>query len=1068
VEFRILGPLEAWDGDRPVSLGGAKPRALLAVLLLHANQVVPGGRLVDELWGEEPPPAARNVVQSYVSRLRRVLGTGSVIVTRPQGYLLRVSDDALDRSRFEALLRAARRAADERVRATALHEALALWRGPALADVLATPTVVAEAARLDELRIVAVEERIEAELALGLHRELLGELRSLVSAYPLREGFRAQLMVALYRAGRQADALDAYREARRGFVEKLGIEPGRRLRLLERAILADDQSLELAPPARTAPVPAVPAQLPPDVEDFTGRDETLAWLDDLVRPAGSAAGVSTVAISGPAGVGKTALIVHAAHRLRQRFPDGQLWVSLGGASQRPLDPGQVLAQFLRAIGIEADTIPDDLAERSSRYRTALADRRVLVVLDDAASAAQVRPLLPAGAGCAVLVTGRRHLADIPGVSTAVLAVLAPEPAVNLLAKVAGPGRIRVEPSAADRIVRLCGYLPLAIRVAGAKLATREHWPLVRMAERLADERRRLSELHVGDLDIRATFELGHQALEPGDQRVFRLLGLVLAPDFPAWVAAALLDVDVAEAEERVDRLVDARFVEVAGRTPDGQTRYRLHDLLRLFAREQLEDEEPGPAREAALDRLLGAYLRLAARAAALLDGSDDVPGGQAATGAGPWLDLDPDGWLAAERASLVVAVEQASRQSRQAQVTWQLALTLSDFFERHSLWDDWRRTHELALEATRREGDAHAEALVLRRLGDRYLDACDWPKAQALFGASLPIVRELGDRQAEALVLRGLGDIYREQTRWQEALAYFDECLPIFQELGDRRGEAEILRGLGIIHRERGQLTESVACLERCLALSSELGDRRWEAIALRSLGMVYRSQRRFAEARDCFDASLAAFRELDDRRWEAYTCTSLALLTWGQGDLEEADGWLEQALAIFQEFDDRSGEAYGLQVLGDVRRGQGRLDEAAQCLQRCLALFCDLGDRRGEAYGRHSMGLLHQHEGRFEAAVGCFEAAVATFREYCLRPWEARALANLGRSLSSLGADDAAVETLQAALAVSEALDMPEASEVDELRRALLGSRAGLLHRASASAGPARPLADRAGPGTD
>ncbi len=1038
MEFHVLGPFEVRRAGRPLPLGGAKARALLAVLLLHADQLVTDERLIDELWEDRPPPTARNLVQGHVSHLRRALGDDELIVTRPHGYLLRLDGRAgpneLDRIGFERLLQQGL-SAEGRTRAARLREALALWRGAALADVPRTPSVVAEAVRLDELRLVALEERVEADLALGRHQELLGELRSLTAVHPLRDSFRAQLMLALHRCGRQAEALAAYREAYREFADLLGIEPGRRLRQLELAIHTDDPSLDLG--TTGAPAAEGPAQLPPDIEDFTGREDVLAELDRLLDAGGSGVG-PVVVVSGPAGVGKTALATHLARRVRHRFPDGQLWVGLNGAEPQPLEPGRVLAQFLRALGVQG-AIPEDVAERAARYRSSLADSSVLVVLDDAAGTAQVAPLLPAGAGCAVLITSRRQLAELPGARARVLDVLPAGPAVDLLAKVAGTDRVEAEPAAAERIVELCGRLPLAIRIAGARLATREHWSLDRLAGRLADERGRLDELHAGDLDIRVTFGLAYRSLPAADQEAFRLLGLAEGPDVPAWAAAVLFDLDDAAAEERLDRLADARLVEVDARPRTDRARYRQHDLLRLFSRERLAEEAPPEVRQAALDRLLAACVSRSARAAARLDESGRTPSPEDLGPGDSWLDRSPDAWFATERPGLVAAVGQAARAARWPAV-WQLALALSDFFERHSLWDDWRATHELALLATRRVRDRRAEAQVLRRLGDLRLDEGDWPAAQDRLAASVATAREVGDRQTEALALRALGDLHREQTRWEQALAYYDECLPLFRGLGDRHGEAEILRELGIIHREQGAAGAAVDCLERCLALPAARTDRRWEAIARRSLGMAYRSQRRLTEARDCFDASLAAFTELEDRRWAAYTCTGHGLLSWDQGQLAEAADWLDRALATFRDYDDQSGEAYALQVLGDVRREQGRQDEAATDLRCCLDLFGRLGDRRGEAYGRHSLGLLHHHAGRFEAAVDCFGDAVATFRGHHLRPWEARALANLGRSRLSLGDRAAAAADLEAALAVSVTLDLPEPAEVAALRDALAG----------------------------
>ena len=604
MEFRILGPLEVWEHGRAVSLGGPKQRALLAALLLDANQVVPACRLVAELWGGEPPATAENLLHGYVSQLRRHLrppqggrAPRQMLVTRPPGYLLRLEHGVLDLHRFEQLVEQSRLAlegdAPERA-AAALGEALGLWRGPALGDVALRGACRSKVAQLEERRVAALEERAEADLRRGRHLDLTGELQALVAAHPLRERLRAQLMFALYRSGRQAEALAAYRDGRRLLSEELGLEPGPVLQRLEHAILAADPALE--PPAPTTVAGGLPSaaaralcHLPADLADFTGREGALAALAELLgrEPEEHATAVAVAAVSGMAGVGKSAVAVRAAYRLRRRFPDGQLYVNLRGTGTGALAPGEVLGSLLLALGVEPAALPQGVEERAWRYRALLADRRVLLVLDGAADEAQVRPLLPGGAGCAALVTSRARLAGLEAAHQLELPVMSPAEAVGLLAKVAGRKRVAAEPVAAETIARRCGHLPLAVRVAGARLAARPHWRLGRLAERLGAERRRLDELRAGDLEVRASFAAGLGAQDDAARRAFRLLGLVEVAEFTARTAAAPLDLPVAEAEEQLERLVDAHLVEVAGQEPAGWTRYRLHGLLRGFARELL-------------------------------------------------------------------------------------------------------------------------------------------------------------------------------------------------------------------------------------------------------------------------------------------------------------------------------------------------------------------------------------------------------------------------------------------------------------------------------------------------
>jgi DNA-binding SARP family transcriptional activator len=505
LEYRLLGPVEAWWGGMPVRLGGPKPRALLAVLLLRAGQVVPADALVDAIWGEEPPDTARALVQSYVSALRRALPgeAGETIQTRSPGYVLEPGPGRVDLVRFEELTAQGRRAAaegDHRSAARALREALALWRGPALGGV--GGALRGEAVRLEEARQAALEERISAELEIaGQEADLATELTALVAAHPTRERLRGQLMLALYRLGRQADALAVYGEGRAVLADELGIDPGPELNRMHEAVLRADPGLlpgrravGPTPAARTGGAPRPVSLLPPALGDFTGRETESAQVAEwLTGPRGA---MPVVVVSGPAGVGKSALAVQAAHRVAERYPDGQLYAELHGFSE-PVPPGEVLGRLLRALGADP---PEDPAERGDLFRSLVAGRRVLLVLDDAGSESQVRPLLPGSASCGVLVTSRTRLGGLVGARRTDLDVLDDVCGLELLARVIGTtwGDPREE-SAARRIVDLCGGLPLALRIAGARLAIRRHWTPSMLADRLADEHRRLDELSVGDL-----------------------------------------------------------------------------------------------------------------------------------------------------------------------------------------------------------------------------------------------------------------------------------------------------------------------------------------------------------------------------------------------------------------------------------------------------------------------------------------------------------------------------------------------------------------------------------------
>ncbi len=593
LEIRILGPPAVLAGGRPLRLGKSKQRTLLAVLALHANRTLAADDLIDALWDGAPPATALAQLQAQVSALRSVLAGGSAIrplVTQPPGYMLRVEPHGLDLAVFERTCDTARHAlADGRAAEAAqlFGAALALWRGPAL-GALEARYVRADIARLEELRMAAIEGRVEAQLASGGHADVVAELVALVGAHPLRERLRGLLMVALYRAGRQAQALAVFREGRRLLVGELGLEPGVELRAIEQAILSADPAL--AAPARR-PVARRPSQLPADIADFTAREaEVRSIRDALAAPERGAGAVSIAAITGQAGVGKTALAVHVGHELRAAFPDGQLYANLRGADDAPLDPSALLARFLRALGIDDASVPASPDERADLYRSQLDSRRVLVVLDDVADESQIGPLLPGSAGCSVLVTSRTRLVGLEGAHVVELDVLSPEHAVELLCRQAGRRRVESEPGSAEAIVRACGCLPLAIRVAGARLAARAHWPLARLAGRLADRRRRLDELTIGHLQVRASFARSYDRLDEPHRRVFRGLSLLTSSVFTARSAAAWLNVPLGRAEEAIETLVDAHLLTVAGPLAGpiagDATRYRFHGLVRDFARER--------------------------------------------------------------------------------------------------------------------------------------------------------------------------------------------------------------------------------------------------------------------------------------------------------------------------------------------------------------------------------------------------------------------------------------------------------------------------------------------------
>jgi DNA-binding SARP family transcriptional activator len=588
IRFRLLGPLEFFDGRRWSSIGAAKQRALLAILLIHANRPVPTDHLVAELWSEDPPASTSRLLAGYVWRLRRCLGDpdGRTLSTRAPGYQLAVPRGAVDVHDYESLVAAGRRSlatGDLAAAVETLNEALDLWRGAPLTDVALVPSVLAESARLEEARLAVVEARIGAEIGLGRHEALLPELKVMVSQYPLRERLHAHLMLALCRTGQQAEALGAYRDLRKLLIDELGIEPSKPLRELQRRILREDPLL-LETAQDTARASAVvrlgvPRTLPPDVPAFVGRDGELEKITERLT-----AGEQRCAISGIAGAGKTALAVHAAHRVAGRFPDGQAYLDLGAsAAQAPLRPIEAIGRLLAALAVPAAEVPSDEDRAAALLRTAMAGRRLVVVLDDVLDSAQVRHLLPATPGCAVILTSRPATAAVDGPGQLRLGRLPVGEAVDLLRRYTGADRIDADPGAAASIARYCEYLPLALRIAATRLAQRPEWTVREFAARLADPQHRLDALRCDGLSIRSSLQASTRLLqragEPAATMALRLLGAVDLPVLRTATLAALLAASDQVAESAAEQLVDAGLVETLG-----MDRYRVPDLVRLFAR----------------------------------------------------------------------------------------------------------------------------------------------------------------------------------------------------------------------------------------------------------------------------------------------------------------------------------------------------------------------------------------------------------------------------------------------------------------------------------------------------
>jgi DNA-binding SARP family transcriptional activator len=946
VRFRILGPLEIWTAQGWSGIGAAKWRALLAALLLNAGQVVSTDRLITDVWADSPPDRAANLVSVYVLRLRRMMDDphGEILTTRAPGYQLRLAPGDLDAQSFETLAGQGRQALDEgdASRAVALlAEALGLWRGRPLDGVPPSDLVLAETDRLEESRLDVLELRIMADLRCGRAGQLVSGLRRLISEHPIREGLWVLLLEALDLAGRRAEAIAAFSEARSAISEELGVDPGPELRgVYQRLLAADrpepeagDDSGAAAPDgahagaeadagsaeAAAAPAgaagagePGGPAQLPADVADFTGRQGHLLRLRQMLTPARSAANPAAVNIAGVVGtpgLGKTVLAIHAAHALRRNFPDGQLFVSLLGASQQPAKPDEVLARLLRDLGVEPDRIPATLEERAALYRTRLTDRRVLIVLDDARDSAQVRPLLPGSASCAVIVTSRHWLSDLAGSRLVDLDVLDDDEAGEMLTRIIGEDRVAAEPGPVRDVLRACAGLPLAIRIAGARLAARRGWTVSTMARRLADERHRLDELTAGDLAVRACFEVSFtslpQSAAPGvvdPARAFRLLGLWQGPYISLQAAAALLDEDQDRVADALEILVDAHLLESTA-----SEWYRFHDLLRTYAAERANAEEPAQATRAATSRLLHWYLRSADAAAYLINPSRDRVPLDAEEAAAPALTFASTDetltWSRLERDNLVAATRQAAAEELH-DVAWKLPVAVMLCFDLHGYRAEWLATHEVALTSARAIGDRAAEAWVLNDMGV-VLSQQEVPDADRYFEQALEIRRELGDLRGQAQTTNNLAFSYQFQGLHEKAVKPLHEALALQRTIGHRYGEATTLCNLGEAYLELGRLPEAIAREEDALAIVQEIGLSRLEGWVLQHLGRAHRDS----------------------------------------GRLEEGAALLEQALASHRAQGNKLGEAQDLEHLGQAMARADRRNEARGLLARAAELFEEIGE---------------------------------------------------------------------------------------------------------------------------
>jgi DNA-binding SARP family transcriptional activator/tetratricopeptide (TPR) repeat protein len=956
----VLGPVAVWNGHDELRVGQPRQQAVLGILAMRANRVISRGELVDAVWGQDPPASAEGGIYTYVAGLRRIIeptrsarGPGRVLVSSGAGYVLHLVPGQPDAVAFEqqvARARQLRKNGDPVGAVDALENALGLWRGVAFAGVPG-PFAETERVRLGELRSGAAEERADVLLALGRHEEVVPDLTALVADHPLRERMRGLLMIALYRSGRPAEALRVFEDGRRVLAEELGIDPGTDLSRIHRQVLTSDSGLDLAADAPAGDVPAdpdgtrgstptqrpelstgagarprgsdgsvlpsanawatgspgvpVPAQLPLDAPGFSGRHEELRALQAMLptRTATPEESIPIVVISGTAGVGKTALAIRFGRQAAKRFPDGQLYVNLRGPEpQTPMDPGTALRYFLDAFGVPPHRIAAPLEERAALFRSLVDGKRVLVVLDNASSAAQVRPLLPGSPDCLVVVTSRNQMAGLvaaEGATLITLDVLGDDEAHEMLARRLGQERVAAEPQAADEIVASCARLPLALSIAVGRAAGRPKRPLAELAAELRNARGRLDALEAGDAatDVRAVLSWSYDQLSPAAARMFRLLGLHPGPDVSLPAAASLAGIPRAEAGAALRELTRTHMAveHLPGR-------FTFHDLLRAYAADQAERHDPSEERDAAIRRMLDHYLHTAMAASQRFSPFRSplrLAPPQSGVLPGEMADKDQAmAWFEAEVPVLLTLIAFAEAREFDA-CAWQLPWALGPFFHRRGWLQSYSAIQQTALAAARRLDDPLALAHAHHLLGHAQLQMNDYEEAEPNFRRALDLFRELGDRANEAVVLNGLAGMLEKQERYEEALAVALDALRMLKAAGHWWTQATLENGVGWLYAHLGQYSEALTHCQRALNLHRESGHRGGAADTLDSLAFIYLHQGDLTQAQAHYEQAIEAYREIGAPFGEGNSLAGLGDVLLRRGDLDAARSRYLQAAAI-------------------------------------------------------------------------------------------------------------------------------------------------------------------------
>lgn len=910
MDLRLLGPIELWHGDRQIPLGRRQQRIVLAILALEAGRFISTDRLIPLLWGDEPPPRARATLHTRMSEVRTLLATAvpegadNPLAAHGGGYTFHISPEVVDAHRFYRMVAQSRAAATPVQARDFLREALRLWRGPAFGAIHDSGQLGSLGQSLESSRLTALETLFNLELQLSNHDAIVDELLAAAAANPERERLSLHVLTALHRAGRGTEALLYYEQWRHWLADELGIDPGPEVQQAYLTIVRGETATIPAPAEpRTSGAFAIkiPRTLPPDLPDFTARGEELEAVRAYLRQD------AVVAISGPGGVGKTALTIRAAYLVRDTFPDGQLYADLRGLGDAtPAAPFDVLGRFLRALGVDGLVLPDTMEDRIDLYRGLLAGRRVLVVLDNAATDEQIAPLIPGAPDCAVLVNGRAHLGVTFGARTIDLGVLSAESTVEMLTSIVGAQRLAEDPLATSELGASCGYLPLALRIAGARLAAKPHWGIRKLVSLLNDEQDKLNQLTHGQLDVRTSIALSYAGLDPDVRLLLRRLGDMALPAVSIFLTCALMDVRPAVAESLLEQLVDARLLDFLRMDLTGRPAYRIHDLIRLFAAERAIEEDSEAERVSARVRLYGAWLSAAETIYRHIHGgvfqniSGSTPRRPIDEDLSWMLRTEPLRWFDQEHANLVVTIKRAA--SDRGTAGWELAGLTSPLFQMRRTLDSWCTVLTCALLAARADGDRRGMAAMLYRMGILAADRHDYEAAKCHLQKAADLFAAESDRHGRGTALTFAAMIDRFRGDHLTAEKGYCEALDLLHGTGDRGGEAFVIRSIGQVRLNLGDLPAADERFEAALRVYERIGSRMGTAQTLFWQAMLRIEQGRVAEAQEGFDIALGLARDLGDRPGEAQILRGLGLCLHKLGQSDKARATLNEALDLVRQ----------------------------------------------------------------------------------------------------------------------------------------------------------------------